>query len=217
MGLFLRRLLLFSIATAISLVIAEVAWRLLRSPVLGPLNNPTYCRCEACEKVIRESLPKAPPPDVAGSAAAVSPVVVDQGVGRTVVSQLRRPLGLQLRNDPLGEHLAQLHSPLVEGVDPPDRPLPTTRAGDAPLLLPLRGRPATGALPNHGWPGSARPRTGGSSSAPSSRRAGKCPGPRGTSPCRGRRRRWRAGTGSSACALESGQPGRLRGNRPASP
>jgi len=44
MGLFLRRLLLFSIATAISLVIAEVAWRLLRSPALGPLNNPIYCR-----------------------------------------------------------------------------------------------------------------------------------------------------------------------------
>ena len=32
-------------------------------------------------------------------------------------------LALQLRDDRLGQGLAQLHPPLVEGVDPPDRPL----------------------------------------------------------------------------------------------
>src|SRR6185436_2304482 len=47
----------------------------------------------------------------------------DQGVRRAVVAELRLRLALELRDDPLGQHLAQLDAPLVEGVDLPDRAL----------------------------------------------------------------------------------------------
>src|SRR5262249_1099069 len=54
----------------------------------------------------------------AGSLARAIPP--DQRVGRAVMLGLRLRCALELRNDPLGEHLAQLHAPLVEGVDLPD-------------------------------------------------------------------------------------------------
>ena len=37
--------------------------------------------------------------------------------------QLRVLDGFQLRNDPFGQHLAKFHTPLVEGIDVPDRSL----------------------------------------------------------------------------------------------
>ena len=37
--------------------------------------------------------------------------------------QLRRGRAFQLRNDGLGQHLAQLHAPLIEGIDVPNRAL----------------------------------------------------------------------------------------------
>src|SRR5437899_6072995 len=50
-------------------------------------------------------------------------VATDQGVRRAVVLQLRLRLALELRDDPLRELLAELHAPLVEGIDVPNGPL----------------------------------------------------------------------------------------------
>src|SRR4051812_40113929 len=61
-----------------------------------------------------------PPRLLAATEAAVAP---DQRVGGAVVPQLRLGVGLELRDDRLRQHLAQLHPPLVEGVDAPDRAL----------------------------------------------------------------------------------------------
>src|SRR5581483_11716409 len=65
--------------------------------------------------------PREPTPGAsAGSPGSVAP---DQRVGRAVVGELGLGLSLQLRNDPLGQRLAQLDPPLVEGIDGPDGPL----------------------------------------------------------------------------------------------
>src|ERR1700739_3254945 len=45
-------------------------------------------------------------------------VKLDQGVGGAIVLAARRPL--QLTDDSLGKYLAQLDSPLVEGINLPD-------------------------------------------------------------------------------------------------
>src|SRR5579859_3310218 len=50
-------------------------------------------------------------------------IAPDEGVGGGVVSERGLVVGGELGNDPRGEHLAELHSPLVEGVDSPDRAL----------------------------------------------------------------------------------------------
>src|SRR3546814_12072110 len=50
-------------------------------------------------------------------------VAPDQFVGGTVVAQLRQARGGQFACGPLRQHLAQLHAPLVEGVDVPDHAL----------------------------------------------------------------------------------------------
>ena len=50
-------------------------------------------------------------------------VAADQVVGRAVVVELGLRLALELRDDALGQHLAQLDAPLVERVDVPDRAL----------------------------------------------------------------------------------------------
>ena len=42
-----------------------------------------------------------------------------------VVAERRLGIGLELRNDPLPKHLAELDAPLVERVDVPDRALKT--------------------------------------------------------------------------------------------
>src|SRR4051812_24616285 len=55
--------------------------------------------------------------------ATAPPVASDQAVGGTVVLELWLLSGLELRDDPLRELLAQLDAPLVEGVDVPDRAL----------------------------------------------------------------------------------------------
>src|SRR6476659_970678 len=66
------------------------------------------------------------PPAGAGRARApllLAPrlaVAADQRVGRAVVVKLRLGVRLQLWDDRFGERLAQLHPPLVEGVDPPN-------------------------------------------------------------------------------------------------
>src|SRR4029077_10053850 len=54
------------------------------------------------------------------SGLAVTP---DQAVRRTVVLELRLLGRLELGNDRLGQHLAELDPPLIERVDPPDRSL----------------------------------------------------------------------------------------------
>src|SRR3954447_16585880 len=56
-------------------------------------------------------------------AATEAAVTTDQRVGGAVVAQPRLGAGLELGDDRLGQHLAQLHPPLVEGVDSPDRSL----------------------------------------------------------------------------------------------
>ena len=50
-------------------------------------------------------------------------IPADQIVGRTVVIERWFALAFQFRNDPLRQHFAQLHAPLVEGIDLPDRAL----------------------------------------------------------------------------------------------
>jgi hypothetical protein len=50
-------------------------------------------------------------------------IAADQRVGRAVVLQLRRRPRCPTRDDALGQHLAQFHAPLVEGVDVPDSAL----------------------------------------------------------------------------------------------
>src|SRR6185437_878732 len=50
-------------------------------------------------------------------------IASDQRVGRAVMLELGIRFALELRDDLLGQRLAQLHAPLVEGVDLPDRAL----------------------------------------------------------------------------------------------
>src|SRR5438309_882251 len=50
-------------------------------------------------------------------------VPADEGVGGAAVVLGDVALGGQLTGDAAGQHLAQLHAPLVERVDVPDRPL----------------------------------------------------------------------------------------------
>src|SRR5690606_18563095 len=54
------------------------------------------------------------------SAATQLPVAADERVRRGVVGELGLLRGAELGLDPLGEHLAELDPPLVEGVDAPD-------------------------------------------------------------------------------------------------
>src|SRR5262245_64168414 len=51
------------------------------------------------------------------------PVAPDEVVRRAVVAERGLRLALQLRDDALSQHLAQLDPPLIEGVDVPDRAL----------------------------------------------------------------------------------------------
>ena len=55
------------------------------------------------------------------STVTVLSIPVDQLVGGGVVVGDRLRLA-QLGDDVLGQHLAELHAPLVEGIDVPDRP-----------------------------------------------------------------------------------------------
>src|SRR5208282_1071914 len=48
------------------------------------------------------------------------PVITDQVVGRTVMRELRLCFALDLWNDALRQHLAQLDTPLIKRVDVPD-------------------------------------------------------------------------------------------------
>src|SRR5262245_52549439 len=48
------------------------------------------------------------------------PIAADQGVRGTIVLELGLRLAFQLRDDTLGQGLAKLDAPLVEGVDAPD-------------------------------------------------------------------------------------------------
>ncbi len=52
-----------------------------------------------------------------------APVAADQRVRGGVVLELRLGLALELGDDRLGQRLAELDAPLVEGVDVPDRAL----------------------------------------------------------------------------------------------
>ena len=79
-------------------------------------------------------------------------VPANEGVGRTVVAKRRLGLRFQLRNDPVGEHLAKLHAPLVEGLTPQIQPcvktlcsynatrLPSTRGGRRSARIVVLGR-----------------------------------------------------------------------------
>src|ERR1035441_2523727 len=51
------------------------------------------------------------------------PIAANQRVRRAVVLEVRLRRGLQLRNDVLRQHLAQLDAPLIERIDAPDRAL----------------------------------------------------------------------------------------------
>src|SRR4030095_2152864 len=51
------------------------------------------------------------------------PIATDQAISRTVVRKHRFGCTLEFRNDALGQRLAQLDTPLIEGVDTPDSTL----------------------------------------------------------------------------------------------
>src|SRR5205814_5987491 len=50
-------------------------------------------------------------------------IAANQGAGRAVVIELGFPPALQLRDDALRQHLAQLDAPLIERIDTPDSAL----------------------------------------------------------------------------------------------
>src|SRR5215469_15536813 len=97
--------------------------------VLGDMSKTTHW----CPPLMRRRTMFAPirPRPIIPSCMAVSllaglelAVAADEGVGRAVVLEGGfRAARFQLADDALGEHLAQLDAPLVEGVDAPDRPL----------------------------------------------------------------------------------------------
>src|SRR5262249_18386677 len=62
-------------------------------------------------------------PAIASVASLELAITSDQRIGRRVVFELRLGRTLELRNDPLGERLAEFHPPLVEAIDLPDRAL----------------------------------------------------------------------------------------------
>src|SRR5215472_12125178 len=47
-------------------------------------------------------------------------ITSDQRIGRAVVLEPRFCRAFELWNDPLGQNLAQLHTPLIKGIDLPD-------------------------------------------------------------------------------------------------
>src|SRR5579863_2086491 len=51
------------------------------------------------------------------------PAARDERARRAVVRRVGSGRAAKFRDDPLGEHLAQLHAPLVERIDAPDRAL----------------------------------------------------------------------------------------------
>src|SRR5215467_10839505 len=96
--------------------------------VLGDLSKTTHW----CPPLMSRRTMFAPirPSPIIPSCMAVSllaglevAVAADEGVGRAVVLESGLRARFQLADDALGEHLAQLDTPLVEGVDAPDRPL----------------------------------------------------------------------------------------------
>src|SRR5262252_6925654 len=96
--------------------------------VFGDMSKTTHW----CPPLMRRRTMFAPirPRPIIPSCMAVSllaglelAVAADEGVGRAVVLEGGVRARLQLADDALGEHLAQLDAPLVEGVDAPDRPL----------------------------------------------------------------------------------------------
>src|SRR5215813_14097749 len=96
--------------------------------VFGDLSKTTHW----CPPLMRRRTMFAPirPSPIIPSCMAVSllarlelAVAADEGVGRAVVLESGLRARFQLADDALGEHLAQLDAPLVEGVDAPDRPL----------------------------------------------------------------------------------------------
>src|SRR5215218_1124153 len=70
-------------------------------------------------------MPNATKTSAAGGSAIAAgrPVAADQRGRRAVVGERRLLRGRELRDDPLGQRLAQLDAPLIERVDPPDRSL----------------------------------------------------------------------------------------------
>src|SRR5215471_328414 len=96
--------------------------------VLGDLSKTTHW----CPPLMRRRTMFAPirPSPIIPSCMAVSllarlelAIAADEGVGRAVVLESGLRARFQLADDALGEHLAQLDAPLVEGIDAPDRPL----------------------------------------------------------------------------------------------
>src|SRR5262249_14142937 len=81
--------------------------------------------------IVRVEKVKGSPPSaggigISGSSTGHLPqpaVTADQGIRRAVVGEIGWVGILQLRDDALGQHFAQLHAPLVERVDLPDRTL----------------------------------------------------------------------------------------------
>src|SRR5215470_16559609 len=96
--------------------------------VLGDMSKTTHW----CPPLMRRRTMLAPirPSPIIPSCMAVSllarlelAIAADEGVGRAVVLEGGFRARFELADDALGEHLAQLYTPLVEGVDAPDRPL----------------------------------------------------------------------------------------------
>src|SRR5262249_2952989 len=83
-------------------------------------------------------------------------VAADQGISGAVVCERRLLNAFQLGDDVAGQHLAQLHAPLIEGVDVPDGALREDavliecheRADNAPRAPAI---PGARAVKLHAW------------------------------------------------------------------
>src|ERR1022692_2920974 len=69
-----------------------------------------------------------------------SPVIIDQTVRRAVVRKHRFCFALNLRNDALRQHFAQLDAPLIKRIDVPDHALGKDRSEERRVGKECRSR-----------------------------------------------------------------------------
>src|SRR5207344_1375864 len=89
-------------------------------PGSRPRRRPRARRASACASGWRPCAP-VPPCRAASRVLSLAPAVApDERVRGRVVLEVGLGAALELRADGLGEHLPELHAPLVERVDAPD-------------------------------------------------------------------------------------------------
>src|SRR5256885_577471 len=79
-----------------------------------------FCSCSSKVPMSVTSHSKSRWARVSSRYALAGPIALDEVVGGAVVAELGLRLALQLRDDVLGQHLAELNAPLIERIDDPD-------------------------------------------------------------------------------------------------